>query len=449
MVRLNGGRDFTNVRKVDTHIHHSACMTQQHLVKFMKHKLRTSADEIVLQKNGCDVSLGEVFRQLGLTEYDISLGTLDMNANNTFQRFDRFNLKYNPAGQSMLREIFLKTDNFLQGKYLAEITKEVFEDIEKNDKYTHLELRLSIYGRDKTEWNKLSQWFYVNELAHENIRWMIQIPRLYDTYMKASAATGETSGIKCFQDLLENIFTPLFEVTLNPSCNLPLHFFLESIRGFDCVDDESKPEFGNLNSKHSSDALPSPEQWSRAENPPYGYWLYYLYANIATLNHLRTSRGMSIFQFRPHCGEAGDVDHLISAYLLAHEINHGIVLNHPSAAALHYLYYLSQVGIAMSPLSNNRLFLSYHQNPFLLYFQQGLNVSLSTDDPLLLHCTQHPLHEEYAVATQVYNLTTTDVCELARMSVLQSGLEEEYKQYYLGEDYCNFRRTNVPMIRIR
>lgn len=40
-------------------------------------------------------------------------------------RFDRFNLKYNPCGQSRLREIFLKTDNFIAGRYLAEVTKEV------------------------------------------------------------------------------------------------------------------------------------------------------------------------------------------------------------------------------------------------------------------------------------------------------------------------------------
>lgn len=305
-----------------------------------------------------------------------------------------------------------------------------------------MELRLSIYGRNKSEWENLANWFYNNQLAHENIRWMIQVPRLYEAHMSST-----NPSISCFQDLLDNIFAPLFEVTLNPSSNLSLHFFLESIRGFDCVDDESKPEFGNLNSIHSSDALPHPDKWSRRENPPYGYWLYYLYANIATLNHLRTSRGMSTFQFRPHCGEAGDLDHLISAYLLAHEINHGIVLQ--QSPALHYLYYLSQVGIAMSPLSNNRLFLSYQKNPFLEYFHQGLNVSLSTDDPLLLHCTNNALLEEYAVATQVYNLSTTDICELARNSVLQSGLEDEYKRYYLGDDYCNFRRTNVPLIRVR
>lgn len=41
----------------------------------------------------------------------------------TFYRFDRFNKKYNPVGEARLREIFLKTDNYIDGKYLAEITR--------------------------------------------------------------------------------------------------------------------------------------------------------------------------------------------------------------------------------------------------------------------------------------------------------------------------------------
>ena len=36
----------------------------------------------------------------------------------------------------------------------------------------------------------------------------------------------------------------------------------------------------------------------------------------------------------------------------------------------------------MSPLSNNHLFVDYFQNPFPDFFACGLNVSLSTDDPL-------------------------------------------------------------------
>lgn len=37
-------RDFYNVRKVDTHIHHSASMNQKHLLRFIKRKLRKSPD---------------------------------------------------------------------------------------------------------------------------------------------------------------------------------------------------------------------------------------------------------------------------------------------------------------------------------------------------------------------------------------------------------------------
>ena len=41
--------------------------------------------------------------------YDLNVDTLDMHADKyTFHRFDRFNLKYNPLGQSRLREIFIK-----------------------------------------------------------------------------------------------------------------------------------------------------------------------------------------------------------------------------------------------------------------------------------------------------------------------------------------------------
>jgi len=47
----------------------------------------------------------------------------------------------------------------------------------------------------------------------------------------------------------------------------------------------------------------------------------------------------------------------------------------------------------MSPLSNNALFVDYHKNPFHKFFERGLNVSLSTDDPLQFHFTREPLME--------------------------------------------------------
>jgi AMP deaminase len=55
---------------------------------------------------------------------------------------------------------------------------------------------------------------------------------------------------------------------------------------------------------------------------------------------------------------------------------------------LQYLFYLKQIGIAMSPLSNNALFLTFERNPLPDFIKAGLNVSLSTDDPLQFHFTK-------------------------------------------------------------
>lgn len=121
---------------------------------------------------------------------------------------------------------------------------------------------------------------------------------------------------------------------------------------------------------------------------------------------------MCTFQLRPHCGEAGDLDHLIAGYLVADQINHGILLR--KQPSIQYLYYLSQIGIAVSPLSNNKLFLDYNKNPFPKYFCQGMNVSLSTDDPLMLHFTKDALVEEYSVAAQVMRRETHCSCAHTR-----------------------------------
>ena len=122
----------------------------------------------------------------------------------TFHRFDRFNLKYNPCGQSRLREIFLKYNNLIKGRYLADITKEVFGDVE-NSKYQLMEPRISIYGRNRSEWADLGAWTYDNKVTSKHVRWMVQVPRLYSIYKKIGL-------INSFQDMLDNIFLPLFEV---------------------------------------------------------------------------------------------------------------------------------------------------------------------------------------------------------------------------------------------
>ncbi|KAJ3036060.1 AMP deaminase [Rhizophlyctis rosea] len=433
-------RDFYNVRKVDTHVHHSSCMNQKHLLRFIKAKLKKAPGDTVTFRDGRYLTLAEVFQSLNLTAYDLSIDTLDMHAHkDSFHRFDKFNLKYNPIGESRLREIFLKTDNHVKGRYLAELTKEVFTDLEQS-KYQNCEYRISVYGRSRDEWDKLAKWVVDNKLFSHNVRWLVQIPRLYNVYKKSNV-------VQCFEECIRHIFEPLFEVTRDPQSHPELHIFLQRVIGFDSVDDESKTE------RRTYKKYPYPRDWSTLQNPPYSYYLYYMYTNMCTLNYWRKERGFNTFVLRPHAGEAGDTDHLTAAFLTSHSISHGILLR--KVPALQYLYYLDQIGIAMSPLSNNALFLNYERNPFLSFFQRGLNVSLSTDDPLQFHFTKEPLIEEYSVAAQIWKLSSTDMCEIARNSVLQSGWELSIKKRWLGEN-CNvhgpagnhIEKSNVPNLRL-
>ncbi|TWU73976.1 AMP deaminase [Metarhizium rileyi] len=429
-------RDFYNVRKVDTHVHHSACMNQKHLLRFIKSKMKKYPNEVVLFRDGKHLTLAEVFASINLTAYDLSIDTLDMHAHtDSFHRFDKFNLKYNPIGESRLRTIFLKTDNFIHGRYLAEITKEVISDLESS-KYQMVEWRISIYGKSIDEWDKLAAWVVDNKLFSHNVRWLIQIPRLYDVY-KASDL------MHTFEQIVKNVFQPLFEVTKDPSSHPKLHIFLQRVIGFDSVDDESKVE------RRLFKKFPVPQRWDSKQNPPYSYWLYYLFANMASLNHWRKRRGFNTLVMRPHCGEAGDSEHLAVALLSCHSISHGLLLR--KVPLLQYAFYLEQIGIAMSPLSNNALFLAYERNPFHQYFRRGLNVSLSTDDPLQFAFTKEPLIEEYAVAAQIYKLSSVDMCELAKNSVKQSGYEASIKRMWLGHSFEKpgkdgnmMVKTNVP-----
>jgi AMP deaminase len=62
----------------------------------------------------------------------MSINSLDVQADKgIYKRFDRFNNKYNPLGTPKLREVFLKTDNHIKGRYLAELTKELMTQLDE------------------------------------------------------------------------------------------------------------------------------------------------------------------------------------------------------------------------------------------------------------------------------------------------------------------------------
>jgi AMP deaminase len=65
-------------------------------------------------------------------------------------------------------------DNLLHGRFLAELTKEVFHDLEET-KYQHTEYRISIYGRKPVEWDILAAWVCQNKLYSDKNVWLIQV----------------------------------------------------------------------------------------------------------------------------------------------------------------------------------------------------------------------------------------------------------------------------------
>lgn len=77
-------------------------------------------------------------------------------------------------------------------------------DLEES-KYQMAELRLSIYGKSEDEWDKLARWAISYDVYSDNVRWLIQIPRIYDIYRLNKLVPN-------FQQMLTNIFLPLFEV---------------------------------------------------------------------------------------------------------------------------------------------------------------------------------------------------------------------------------------------
>ncbi|KAI5190207.1 AMP deaminase [Nematocida minor] len=445
-------KDFYTVVKADTHLHHSASMNSKRLLKYIKKKLRDSgADVVYKDKTGEKHTLSDIFSGINKTVDTLCLDSLGTHSNlETFHRFDRFNSKYNPYGTPILREVFLKHDNYIGGKYLAELTQELIEEIEEKE-YLKCEWGISLYGKKENELEVLSRWVDKHSIENESVRWYIQVPRLYGVFK----GYGNVSN---YAEFLSNIFSALIESSLRPKVEMLskdkkiahstediIDAFLCNVVGFDSVDDESAKDKKNHFEKGH------PLKWAHMDNPPYSYYMYYMYYYTAVVNRIRVSRGKDPLAFRPHAGESGDIDHLAYAFLTAKSIAHGVKLR--KSPVLQYLYYLAQIGIAMSPLSNNSLFIEYRKNPFPLYFQRGLNVSLSTDDPLQFHYTREPLMEEYSIASQIWKLSSCDQCEIARNSVLISNYGKEEKEKWIGKYEVDGRlvndqaKTNVPPTR--
>lgn len=445
------GTDFYRTMKIDNHIHLAAAASAKQFVDFVGDKLQRESDTVVLESGQ---TLEQVFQSAGLSVDHLTIDAFNVLADySVYQRFDNFNSKYSPFRLAQLRKIFLKVDNIMDGRYFAELTKVVLSRLEQSKGHkSAAEMRLSIYGMERFEWFQLAKWvlrdwdggdyFSGGPVLSTHNRWLVQIPRLWRIYCMKGKVKQER---RRFQDMLENIFCPLFEATMHPEKHPEISELLKHIVGFDSVDDEGSSEV-------PCNAV-RPSEWYQEDNPTFSWQLYYLWANIEVLNTLRREKGLNTFSFRPHAGETGDVMHLAASYLLSQSVNHGINLDRQ--VSLQYLYYLDQIGLSISPLSNNFLFRKIATNPFPKLFKRGLNVTLSTDDPLLFHMSDDALLEEYSVARASFDLSMTDISEIARNSVLQSDFEDNLKVKWLGSDYkrgvtfCDETLTHVPLIRAK
>ena len=61
------------------------------------------------------------------------------------------------------------------------------------------EWRISIYGRNVNEWDKLAKWVVNNKIFSHNVRWLVQIPRLYDIYK-------QNGSVNTFEDVVRSMY---------------------------------------------------------------------------------------------------------------------------------------------------------------------------------------------------------------------------------------------------
>jgi len=240
------GTDFFRTLKVDNHIHAAGAPTARQFVSFVTDKLETESDTVVSSDGK---TLGEVFKDAGLDKDHLTIDAFDVLADySVYQRFDNFNAKYSPFKMADLRRIFLKSNNHIGGRYFAELLKIVLMRHELSKGHVSgVELRLSIYGMERHEWDDLAEWMlrdweggvFPGPVVSKSNRWLVQIPRLWRIYRGKPGRDG--SG---FHEMIENIFAPMFEATLYPERKPKLAEALKHIVGIDSVDDEGAPEEG-------------------------------------------------------------------------------------------------------------------------------------------------------------------------------------------------------------
>ena len=226
----------------------AAAPTARQFVNFVTKKIESEPETVVC--NDGKTTLREVFESAGIDKDHLTIDAFNVLADySVYQRFDNFNAKYSPFRMADLRRIFLKTSNCMGGRYFAELMKLVLSRHEESKGHkSGAEMRLSIYGMERHEWQDLADWMltdwggdFPGKVLSRNNRWLIQIPRLWRIYCKKPSSSNRS-----YLEMLENIFNPMFEATLYPEKFPKIAECLTHIVGIDSVDDEGEPEVCTL-----------------------------------------------------------------------------------------------------------------------------------------------------------------------------------------------------------
>ncbi|CAI1511106.1 hypothetical protein GRS66_008648 [Saccharomyces pastorianus] len=511
-------RDFYNSRKVDRDLSLSGCISQRQLSEYIWEKINLEPDRIVYQdaETSKKFTLCDIF-QFGCSADDLPIAVglkliddefLDWYKNVYLIDYHLTpNKSANLTGKEMrfflLAKVFLEFDNFIEGEYLAEIfIKYVIHILEKS-KYQLAQISVSFqfYSDGKDWYKKFSQWLLQWKLVSYNVRWNIQIPRIFPKLFKENVVSN-------FQEFLDLIFNSLFDLEKNETMDssvdsdtIGVQFFLSNVCSMDLVIKESDEYYW----KEFTDVNCKPKFWTaQGDNPTVAHYMYYIYKNLSKLNFLRSQNLQNTIILRNYCSPLSSrtsqfgvdlfftdqIESLVCNLLLS---NGGLLQVEPlwdTASMIQYLFYLFQIPILAAPLSsvsllnseksstlNHKSILlesdylkdqastkinpsrditideqrSYETNPFMKMFRMGLKVSLSSKSILYNSSyTLEPLIEEYSVAASIYLLNPTDLCELSRTSVLSSGYEGWYKAHWIGVGVkeASFFEENVGGIDI-
>lgn len=440
--------DFYDLVKIDNHVHLSALITTKELKEYMEKEQKSKKGEKITV-----FKMNTIIDQKNIHSKNSCKDRYD---------FNDFNEKYfiGKKGEkdriNNLRQCFLKVNsgkNKLQrintskseynihdmGKFncrkshYANITK-IISKLRK-EKNTHLDLRISLYGKSENELTDISNWFVKNNLhILDNIDWYVQIPRI--PHMVLRDKFNETENKFSVLILMyKNIFNSIKKAYKTNDTNKLM--FLNKLKGFDSVDNEDEYNIKYYNDPETKiDNKKIQEQLNAKRNPfTYAMYLYFLWYFVSDLNQFIKNK-RNIFFLKPHCGELGPLHHLLTAYLLTHSICHGINLIDSESSKIHdplkilkknknnvllYLYCKSKVGCAISPISNNYLTRSYECLHLDLLFNLGLKLSINTDDPLMFHLTDDPLMEDIIMVKNLYLFSLTDIIELINNSYYING----------------------------